>query len=161
MSSVWRAATAKERQEGGPPSHAMNRTTFIAGLTLYARFGGTPTFGDVQAVLFPAYFWTQSLSSAAVLALTAAGRAGGGPDLRPRAVAAGAALATSLLNLTVLEPVTTARMYARRAADAGNDERAKKAARTRFGRAHGASSLANLVGLAGGVAWLWFVADSL
>jgi len=112
------------------------------------------------AGLFPAYFWTQTLSSAAALALTATGRAGAATT-RPRAVAASTALATSLLNLAILEPMTTAAMYARRAADAGSDEGAQKKARKRFGALHGASSAANLVGLAGGVAWLWFTADAL
>lgn len=137
-------------------------TTFIIGIVLFKKFGGTPTFGDVQAVLFPAYFATQSVCAAIALGITAAGLAGGGPAT-PRVVTAAIALVTSLANYAVVEPLTTAAMYARRAADAdpSADATFKAAARKKFGAFHGVSSLLNLVGLGGGVAYLWLVAESL
>ena len=137
-------------------------TTFIVGIVLFKKFGGTPTFGDVQAVLFPTYFATQSVCAAIALGVTAAGSAGGGPT-KPRVATSSIALATSLTNWCVIEPLTTAAMYARRASDAdpSADAATKAAARKKFGAFHGVSSLLNLVGLGGGVAYLWFVAEGL
>jgi hypothetical protein len=136
-----------------PPS---SRTTFVAGIVLFRAFGGTPVFGDVQAVLFPAYFALQTVTAGATLALAVALAAP-----RARIAAAGVALAATLVNAVVVEPMTTKAMYERRAADAGTDEGVKKAARKRFGQVHGASSLANLIGLGGGVAYVWFVAEAM
>lgn len=124
-----------------------------------------PVFGDLQAKLFPVYFGLQCLTSAAALALTATGRSGGSPETaRPRAAAAGAALAFSLLNLAVLEPLTTAAMYSRRSAEAEGSKASaeeKKKANKKFGMLHGLSSLANLLALGAGVTVLWFSAEGM
>ena len=80
------------------------------------------------------------------------------------AVAAAVALAFSLLNLAVLEPLTTAAMYHRRAAQAEGSkfpENEKKKANGRFGMLHGLSSLANLFALGAGVTVLWFSAEGM
>lgn len=76
-------------------------TTFFSGIVMF-RHLPKPVFGDLQAKLFPVYFGLQTVSSAAALALTATGRAGGGTaeTAKARAVAAGAALAFSLLSST-------------------------------------------------------------
>ena len=121
------------------------------------------TFGDLQAKLFPAYFSLQTATSAAALALAATGRDASSSS-RPRAVAAGIALAFSLLNLTVLEPLTTAAMYRRREAQAVGSkfsEDDKKSANKKFGMLHGLSSLANLFALGAGVTVLWFSAEGM
>ena len=139
-------------------------TTFFAGILMFTNLPKT-TFGDLQAKLFPVYFGLQTATSAAALALTATGRAGGSSSsARPRAVAAAVALAFSLLNLAVLEPLTTAAMYHRRAAQAEGSKfpkNEKKKASGRFGMLHGLSSLANLFALGAGVTVLWFSAEGM
>lgn len=141
-------------------------TTFFSGIVMF-RHLPKPVFGDLQAKLFPVYFGLQTVSSAATLALTATGRAGGGgtaETAKARAVAAGAALAFSLLNLAVLEPLTTAAMYRRRAAQAEDSKLSadeKKTANKRFGMLHGLSSLTNLFALGAGVTVLWFSAEGM
>lgn len=139
-------------------------TTFASGIVMFRNLP-KPIFGDLQAKLFPVYFAVQVSSAAAALAVTAAGRAGGARGTaKARATAAAAALALSLLNLAVLEPLTTAAMYDRRAAQAPESklsEEAKKKANKRFGMLHGLSSLANLLALGAGVTVLWFTAESL
>ena len=139
-------------------------TTFASGIVMFKNLP-KPVFGDLQAKLFPVYFGLQTATAAAALALTATGRAGGsGETARPRAVAAGVAVAFSLLNLAVLEPLTTAAMYHRRAAQAEGSKLSaeeKKKANGRFGMLHGLSSLANLFALCAGVTVLWFSAEGM
>lgn len=139
-------------------------TTFASGIVMFKHLP-KPVFGDLQAKLFPVYFGLQCLTSAAALSLTATGHAGGSAaTARPRALAAGAALAFSLLNLAVLEPLTTAAMYARRSAEAEGSKATaeeKKKANKKFGMLHGLSSLANLFALGAGVTVLWFSAESM
>ena len=97
------------------------------------------------------------------------GRAGGNSETaKPRAIAAGVALAFSVLNLAVLEPLTTAAMYRRRAAQAEggsepsvDEEKRKRSANKRFGMLHGMSSRANLLALGFGVTVLWFSAENM
>ena len=139
-------------------------TTFASGIVMFKNLP-KPVFGDLQAKLFPVYFGLQTATSSAALALTASGLAGGSSDdAKRRAVAAGVALAFSLLNLAVLEPLTTAAMYQRRAAQAEGSklsEEEKKRANGRFGMLHGLSSLANLFALGAGMTVLWFSAEGM
>lgn len=139
-------------------------TTFFSGIVMFRHLPKS-VFGDLQAKLFPVYFGVQTVTSAAALALTATGRAGGGAaTAKARAAAAGAALAFSLLNLAVLEPLTTAAMYRRRAAQAEDSklsESERKSANKKFGMLHGLSSLANLFALGAGVTVLWFSAEGM
>ena len=139
-------------------------TTFFSGIVMF-RHLPKPVFGDLQAKLFPVYFGVQTVTSAAALALTAMGRAGATAETaKPRAAAAGVALAFSLLNLAVLEPLTTAAMYNRRAAQAEDSKSSaeeKKRANKKFGMLHGFSSLANLLALGAGVTVLWFSAEGM
>lgn len=136
-------------------------TTFVSGIVMFRNLPRA-TFGDLQAKLFPAFFSLQAISSSGMTALAATGGAGGRGAGRPPAVASGVALALSLLNLAVLEPLTTAAMYERRAAESGQgDEADKKKANKKFGMLHGMSSLANLFALGSGLTVLWFLAEGM
>lgn len=131
-------------------------TTFFAGVIMFKNLPSKTVFGDVQAKLFPAYFSLQAISASAMTALAATGRD------RSLAFASGAALALSLLNLAVLEPLTTAAMYKRREAESSNGgEAEKKRANKKFGMLHGLSSLANLFALGSGLTAVWFLSEGL
>jgi len=129
-------------------------TTFFSGIIMFKNMDRT-SFGNLQARLFPCYFALQSISASLMTALAATGQK------RSLAVASGAALALSLLNLAVLEPLTTAAMYKRRAAESGSDETEKKKANKRFGALHGMSSLSNLLALGSGLTAVWFLSEGM
>ena len=142
-------------------------TTFFAGIVMFKNMDRT-SFGNIQAKLFPAYFLLQTVSSSLMTVLAATGAVagggaggGGGDKGRSLAITSGSALALSLLNLAVLEPLTTAAMYKRRAAESGGDDAEKKKANKKFGMLHGFSSLSNLLALGSGLTAVWFLSEGM
>ena len=113
-------------------------------------------FGKLQAKLFPLYFSTASLC-AAVLLGTATSM---GSAVTTKVLATlGMGLGSSLLNLIIVEPMTTDNMFERYQlensgkADAERRQKLKK----QFGMLHGISSTINLVNLVAVIAhcsWL-------
>ena len=144
-------------------------TTFVAGILMFKNLPRR-TFGKLQAKLFPAYFLLASacLLGTLVTACLLPGVWSGCPTAFFRVghpvnnLAAGVAL--SLLNYLVLEPKATEVMLSRHAMqDAGvaSGDDAMKALGAKFGKLHGASSMANLGALCAGVGHAVWVASKL
>lgn len=120
-------------------------TTFFAGLTMFKNLP-RQEFGKLQAKLFPLYF---ALHAACLVAMGGALAVGGGGSL-PAGVAwgLGLSLAATAANLFVVEPKTTANMFARYAMQNGGKENydigRADALKKEFGLLHGLSSLLNL-----------------
>ncbi|GJP36655.1 hypothetical protein CLOM_g21140 [Closterium sp. NIES-68] len=158
--------------------------TFFAGVIMF-RHLPRHTFGRIQGRLFPAYFRLVALTSAlAALALklrlswAASGAAEAAGALQHvQLLLLLAALSGALLNLLLLEPITTKIMQERHRIEkeAGIGEevglsRNREVARTnkelaavnrRFGMWHGMSSLSNLVALCSLGAHAWFLSQQL
>lgn len=118
---------------------------------MFRHLPSREVFGDIQSHLFPAYFLTQAVSGGAALAGVLGRWGGAGGSVGGVGVAAAAAV----INLLVLEPLTTKAMYERRRAP--NSAAANK----KFGALHGASSAVNLIGLIGMVVHVVAVAAVL
>jgi len=144
-------------------------TTFVAGILMFKNLPRR-TFGKLQAKLFPAYFLLASacLVGSLATACMLPGVWSGCPTAFFRIghpvnnLAAGVAL--SLLNFLVLEPKATEVMLSRHALQdsgvaAGDD--AMKALGAKFGKLHGASSMANLGALCAGVGHVVWMASKL
>ncbi|KAF2209264.1 hypothetical protein CERZMDRAFT_47401 [Cercospora zeae-maydis SCOH1-5] len=141
--------------------------TFLAGPVAYKALP-RPSFSTLQQAIFPPYFTFQT-ALPLVLALTWPGEkiaaAGGAAEHRWTAFAPVFAMfATSLLNLLVLGPATTKVMKERkhletkegkRYYDPGPKSPEMQRLNSSFGKLHGASSLANVVGL-GAMIWYGF-----
>ena len=118
-------------------------TTFIAGIVMFKNLP-RKEFGKLQAKLFPKYF---ALHAACLVAMGGALALGGG--VPSGAVwGLGLSLAATACNLFVVEPKTTANMFARYAMQEGGavvyDEGQAAALKKEFGLLHGLSSLLNL-----------------
>jgi len=120
-------------------------TTFVAGLTMFKNLP-RQEFGKLQAVLFPKYFQLGTACSAAVIFT---GQRMGLP-LGPMIMS----LVCTLANQLYLEPKATEVMFERydRTNKGLKDPTIDKALGAKFGKLHGASSLANLLALIGLVA---------
>lgn len=114
-------------------------TTFVAGITMFKHLP-RKQFGMLQAQLFPKYFQLGTICTCVVL-LTSV-RMGMQPW--PLLIS----LLCTLANLLYLEPKATNVMFQRYALDGqDSDPEVRKDLKKQFGKLHGMSSLANLVGL--------------
>ena len=131
-------------------------TTFFLGIAMFKSLG-RQAFGRLQSKLFPIYF---SVVSAATL-FQAASLAFGPGILKPQAISLGVTLGATLINLLIVEPMTTKSMFERyeleNAPAATRDDKRIAVLRKEFSKLHGLSSLFNLAALVACVAhgaWL-------
>lgn len=117
-------------------------TTFIAGITMYKNLP-RQTFGSLQSKLFPKYFQLAAVCNVVLLACRVRGWTVN------QDVCLALALVSTLLNLLWLEPSATACMFKRyrMEKEESQDRDAIAGLRKEFGKWHGMSSMANLVGL--------------
>ncbi|CAM9615945.1 unnamed protein product [Scytosiphon promiscuus] len=128
-------------------------TTFVAGITMMRNLP-RQQFGKLQSKLFPAYFQLNFASILAIIIIR-------GNPLRTRG---GATLLVSflstVLNLVLLEPKSTAVMFQRYKLEDEKkaDTEEYKALGNKFGMFHGMSSFANLFALIGSFVYAWDLA---
>lgn len=153
---ITAAATAAASPALGPAAlHVMSwatglgtmlYTTFFLGIAMFKNLP-RQVFGKLQAKLFPIYFSVLAASFVVQLATLALG-----PGLaQPQAITLGVGLATTVANLLVVEPASTASMFKRYALEsvgaAARDDAEVKRLKQEFGKLHGLSSLLNLASL--------------
>ncbi|EFN53418.1 hypothetical protein CHLNCDRAFT_136618 [Chlorella variabilis] len=135
-------------------------TSFVAGITMI-RHLPRQTFGRLQARLFPKYFALSAACTAIQLGVLLFAAAA--PPAK-QLVLVGLGLATSLLSLLVVEPITTKVMFQRyelESAAGPRDEAAITALKKSFGNWHGISSLINLGTLITAIGHGWWLASKL
>lgn len=130
--------------------------TFVAGITMMRNLP-RQSFGKLQSKLFPAYFQLHFSAIVAILITR-------GSPLRSRGgITLLASLASTFLNLVLLEPRSTSIMLARyKLEDEGKkDSEEYKELGAKFGMFHGASSFVNLGALVGAFVYSWDLASML
>ncbi|PSC74334.1 Transmembrane 205 [Micractinium conductrix] len=135
-------------------------TTFIAGIVMFKNLP-RQMFGRVQSKLFPLYFGLSAAASTIQLGVLAFAAANAP---QKQFVLLGIGLASSLLNLLIVEPQCTRVMFQRydlENASGPRDEGAIKALQKQFGKWHGISSLINLATLVVAVGHGWWLASLL
>lgn len=132
-------------------------TTFFAGIIMFKNLP-RHNFGKVQAKLFPAYFFLHAVCLAIML-VTLQGLQ---PGILQTSVGVnlGLSLASTLINLYVVEPESTRVMFKRYALESKSEDKsdAYAALASRFGKLHGISSLLNLGATVGACVYLWRLA---
>jgi hypothetical protein len=133
-------------------------TTFVAGITMFKNLP-RKTFGKLQAKLFPKYF----MLSSATLVLQLVTVRSLSIYSKKAVTALAVALAMTVLNQFVLEPISSNNMMERYnledAGDTGTDR--YKKLKADFGKFHGMSSLTNLIAMCAGVVHAVYLASAL